>query len=70
MSSPSLEIRVDFEIREGSLGLYRLSLSTVGVVRRGERMSLLLHQLGCEWLGMGRTKDASSAYLLVQRLSP
>jgi hypothetical protein len=43
MSSPSLEIRVDFEIREGSLGLYRLSLSIVEGVRRVERMSLLLH---------------------------
>ena len=46
MSSPSLEIQVDFETREGSLGRYRLSLNIVEGVRRGERTSLLLHQLG------------------------
>jgi hypothetical protein len=48
MSSPSLEIRVDFGIRERSLGLYRLSLNIVEGVRRVWRMSLLLHQLDCE----------------------
>jgi hypothetical protein len=45
MSSPSLGIQFDFEIRAGSLALYRLSLNIVEGVRRVERMSLLLHQL-------------------------